>query len=102
VHPIAFQLVACSLRVEGATRLRKNPCFATRDKKATEGWSEGSFPEEFEARNSHDPVILELGTTPVVPQIRKWLRGVDLFPSRSLSPCNLLILRWSGMHLGIH
>jgi hypothetical protein len=23
-------------------------------------------------------VILELGTTPVVPQIRKWLRGVDL------------------------
>jgi hypothetical protein len=21
---------------------------------------------------------LELGTTPVVPQIRKWLRGVDL------------------------
>ena len=31
-----------------------------------------------EARNSHDPVILELGTTPVVPQIRKWLRGVDL------------------------
>ena len=40
---------------------------------------------------------LELGTTPVVPQIRKWLRGVDLFPSRSLIPCNLLILRWSGM-----
>jgi hypothetical protein len=23
-------------------------------------------------------VILELGTTPVVPQICKWLRGVDL------------------------
>ena len=23
-------------------------------------------------------MILELGTTPVVPQIRKWLRGVDL------------------------
>jgi len=23
--------------------------------------------------------------------------GVDLFPSRSLIPCNLLILRWSGM-----
>ena len=22
--------------------------------------------------------MLELGTTPVVPQIRKWLRGVDL------------------------
>src|SRR5208282_5147359 len=26
-----------------------------------------------------------------------WLRGVDLFPSRSLIPRNLLILRWSGM-----
>ena len=23
-------------------------------------------------------MIVELGTTPVVPQIRKWLRGVDL------------------------
>ncbi len=22
-----------------------------------------------------------------------WLRGVDLFPSRSLIPCNLMILR---------
>lgn len=26
-----------------------------------------------------------------------WLRRVDLFPSRSLIPRNLLILRWSGM-----
>ena len=33
------------------------------------------FTEEFEARNSRDPVIWKLGTKPVVPQIRKWLRG---------------------------
>jgi len=38
------------------------------------GWhtfrkGEGSFPAEFEARNRRDPVILGLGTTPVVPKI---------------------------------
>ncbi len=37
-------------------------------------------------------MILELGTTPVVPQIRKWLRGVDLNPSPAVIPCKLLIL----------
>ena len=34
----------------------------------------------------------KLGTTPVVPQIRKWLRGVDLNPTYVLSRLKLLIL----------
>ena len=34
---------------------------------------------------------------PIETKREVWLRGVDLFPSRSLIPCNLLILRWSGM-----
>ena len=40
-------------------------------------------------------MILELGTTPVVPQIRKWLRGVDLNPSPALIPRKLLIPRYA-------
>jgi hypothetical protein len=32
-------------------------CFAARDQKPVEGLGERIFPEEFEARNSHDPVI---------------------------------------------
>jgi hypothetical protein len=40
-------------------------------------------------------VILEFGTTPVVPQIRKWLRGVDLNPGPALIPRKLLIPRYA-------